>query len=163
MRSGRLGEIIGASSRHAEQRNKTGAPGPSQWIRLSEGLPLTDKKQRIRQRESDVIVSNREDTTLPRCTCPQVNSPKRIFFFFFFLALHSSLAGNSGRLTWIRLQQPQEQRYPFLTVRAVFIVPLRFPRYFPIQGNDQTKVWLPVLGIFNVRSGVNAYDCTRGL
>ena len=22
--------------------------------------------------------------------------------------------GNSGRLTWLRLQQPQEQRYPFL-------------------------------------------------
>ena len=27
---------------------------------------------------------------------------------------------NSGRLTWVRLQQPHEQCYPFLTVRAVF-------------------------------------------
>ena len=39
---------------------------------------------------------------------------------FFFYTLHLFLAGNSGRLTWIRLQQPQEQRYPLLTVRAVF-------------------------------------------
>ena len=44
------------------------------------------------------------------------------FFFFIFvcIVLHLPLAGNSGRLTWIRLQQPQEQRYPFLTVCAVF-------------------------------------------
>ena len=38
----------------------------------------------------------------------------------FVLVFHLSLAGNSGRLTWVRLQQPQEQRHPFLTVRAVF-------------------------------------------
>ena len=54
------------------------------------------------------------------------------------LALQLSLAGNSCRLTWARLQQPQEQRYPFLTLHAVFSC-------------VQTKVWLPVLGIFNVR------------
>ena len=64
---------------------------------------------------------------------------------FFFFSLHLSLAGNSGCLTWVRLQQPQEQRYPFLTVRAVFSC---VPR----------KVWLPMLGIFNVRTDVNA--CT---
>ena len=51
----------------------------------------------------------------------------------FFLALHSFLAGNSDRLTWVRLQQPQEQRYPFRTVRAVFSF-------------VQTKVWLPFFG-----------------
>ena len=60
------------------------------------------------------------------------------FFFFFvfssFFALHLSLVGNSGRLTWVRLQQPQEQRYPFLTVRAVFSC-------------VQTKVWLPIFEI----------------
>ena len=61
-----------------------------------------------------------------------------------------SLAGNSGRLTWVRVQQPQEQRYSFLTVRAIFSC-------------IQLKVWLPVLGIFNVHTDVNACDCTRGL
>ena len=30
-----------------------------------------------------------------------------------WLALHLSRARHSGRLTWVRLQQPQEQRYPF--------------------------------------------------
>ena len=29
-----------------------------------------------------------------------------------------SLSGNSGRLTWVRLQQPQEQRNPVLQVHA---------------------------------------------
>ena len=38
----------------------------------------------------------------------------------FLFSLHFSLAGNSGHLTWVRLQQLQEQCYPFLTVRAVF-------------------------------------------
>ena len=68
----------------------------------------------------------------------------------FFKALHLSFAGNSDRLTWVRLQQPQEQRYPFLTVRAVF-------------SWVQTKVWLQMLGTFNVLTDVNACDCTRGL
>ena len=72
------------------------------------------------------------------------------YFIFFILALYLSLVGNLGCLTWIRLQQWQEQRYPFLTVRAVFSC-------------VQTKVWLPVLGIFNVRTDVNACDCTQGL
>ena len=79
-----------------------------------------------------------------------------IFFHSLFfivalhLALHLTLAGNSGHLTWVRLQQPQQQRYPFLTVRAIFpCVP--------------AKVWLPTLGIFNVYTDVNACDCTWGL
>ena len=61
-------------------------------------------------------------------------------------------AGSWGCLTWTRLQQPQEQCYPFLTVRVVFLT-------------VQTKVWLPVLGTFNVRTDVvvNACDCTQGL
>ena len=72
------------------------------------------------------------------------------FHFIFILLLHSSLAGNLGRLTWVRLQQPQEQRYPFLTVGVVFLC-------------VWTKVCLPVLGFFNVHTGVNACDCTQGL
>ena len=40
--------------------------------------------------------------------------------FFFFLNLYLSAAENSANITWVRLQQPQEQRYPFLTMRAVF-------------------------------------------
>ena len=27
----------------------------------------------------------------------------------------------------------------------------------------QTKAWLPMLGIFNVRTDINTCDCTRGL
>ena len=66
------------------------------------------------------------------------------------LAPTLSHAGNSGRFTWVSLQQPQEQRYPFLTVRA-------------IVSCVRTKVWLPMLGIFNVHTDVNVIDCTQGL
>ena len=69
---------------------------------------------------------------------------------WYYLALHLSLVGNSRRLSWVRLQQPQEQRYPFLTVLAVFSC-------------VKTKVWLSVLVIFHVHTDVNAYDCTQGL
>ena len=45
------------------------------------------------------------------------------FFFFLYIILFStslSLAGNPGPLTWvIKAQQPQEQRYPFLSVCLV--------------------------------------------
>ena len=64
-------------------------------------------------------------------------------------ALHLSLEGNSGPLTWARLQQLQEQRYPFLTVCAEFSC-------------VQTKVSLPMLGIFNVHTDVTVCHCTRG-
>ena len=72
---------------------------------------------------------------IPLCTC--------------FSWFHWSLAGNSARLTWVRLQQPQEQRCPLLTVRAGFSC-------------VQTEVWLPMLGIFNVRTYVKACDCNEG-
>ena len=71
-----------------------------------------------------------------------------LFLLLLFLVLHLSLVGNSGRLNWVRLQQPQEQRYPFLTVLTVFSC-------------VQTKVWLPMLGIFYMRTDVYACDCTR--
>ena len=66
--------------------------------------------------------------------------------FFFYTSFFP--CGNSGRLIRVRPQQPQEQRYPFLTVRAVFSC-------------VQTKIWLSMLGIFNVRTDVNARDCTQ--
>ena len=67
-----------------------------------------------------------------------------------FFRLHLSLVGTLSRLTWVQLQQTQEQRYPFLAVHAVFL-------------RVQTKGWLKMLEIFNVRTDVNACDCTRGL
>ena len=67
-----------------------------------------------------------------------------------FESWNPAVAWNSGHFTWVRLQQPQEQRYPFLTMPAVFSC-------------VQAKVWLPVLGSFNVHTDVNACDCTRGL
>ena len=45
-------------------------------------------------------------------------------FFFFFFALHLSPAGNLDRLTWIRLQQLQEQCFPFLNSESsIFVRP----------------------------------------
>ena len=46
-------------------------------------------------------------------------------------------------------QHPQEQRYPFLSVRAVFSC-------------LQTMVWPPVFEIFNERTDVDAGDCIQG-
>ena len=38
--------------------------------------------------------------------------------------LHLFLVGNLARLTWVMLQQPQEQRYPFLPMCSVpFVCP----------------------------------------
>ena len=71
-------------------------------------------------------------------------------FILFYLTLHSALVGNSRHFTRERLWQPQEQCYPFLTVRAVFSC-------------VQTRVWLSMLGIFNVRTGLHACGCTWGL
>ena len=82
---------------------------------------------------------------------PEVRNICNDLIFFFNLALHSSLTvGNSGGLTWVRLQQPQEQRYPFLTVCAVFSC-------------VQTKVGLPLFGIVKVCTDNNACDFTQGL
>ena len=72
------------------------------------------------------------------------------FYLALYLALPLALRGNSAHLTWVRLQQPQEQRYLFLTVHAVFSC-------------VQTKVWRPMIRILNMRTDVNACDCTWGL
>ena len=69
---------------------------------------------------------------------------------FFFVLFRTSLAGNSGGLTWERhVQHPQEQRYPFLSVCAVFSC-------------VETMVWMPVFGICIVIADADACDCTRG-
>ena len=49
-----------------------------------------------------------------------------------------------------KAQQPQEGRYPFLSVCAVFSC-------------VQTMVWLPVFGIFNMCIDADAFDCTQRL
>ena len=59
-----------------------------------------------------------------------------MFFCFFFQNFIHSFARNLDHLTWVRLQQLQEQCYTFLTACAVFLC-------------VQTKVWLPMLGSFN--------------
>ena len=46
-------------------------------------------------------------------------------------------------------QQPQKPRFPFLPLCAVVVC-------------VQTVVWLPVYGNFNVRTDVDACDCTLG-
>ena len=77
--------------------------------------------------------------------------PPLPFFPIFFHSSSMSLVGNSGLLTWVvKAQPPQEQRYPFLPLCAVF----------PCV---QTMVWLPVYGIFNVPTDVDTCNCTRGL
>ena len=58
--------------------------------------------------------------------------------------------GKSGSPYPGKSQQPQEHRYPFLSVCGVFSC-------------IQTMIWLPMFGIFNVRSDADACDCTRGL
>ena len=55
---------------------------------------------------------------------PEVWSPSipTTFYFilFYFCKLYTlvSLSGNWGRLTWVSLQQPQQQRYPVLQMHA---------------------------------------------
>ena len=44
--------------------------------------------------------------------------PSPFFLTAIFMYTLLSLSGNSGCLTWVRLQQEQERRYPVLQVRA---------------------------------------------
>ena len=66
----------------------------------------------------------------------------------FVSVLHCPL-GEFGSPYLGKEQQPQEQRYPFLSVWVVLLC-------------VQTMVWLPVFGIFNVPSAVDTRDCTQG-
>ena len=85
------------------------------------------------------------------------NTSLTFFFFSFFssnvsfvLFVHFPFAGSSGSLTWVMLKQLQEQCYLLLPAHAVF-------------SSFQTMVWLPVRGILNVRTDVNASNCPWGL
>ena len=64
-------------------------------------------------------------------------------FFVFVFVLHFPLQE-------IRVALQQEQRYPFLSVSAVF-------------SRLQTLAWLPVFGILNMHTYVDACNCTQGL
>ena len=66
------------------------------------------------------------------------------FFQYFFVPCRKFGLPYLGKA-----QKPQEQRYPFLSVCVVFSC-------------VQTMVWLPVFGIFNMLTDVDACDCTRG-
>ena len=69
---------------------------------------------------------------------------------FFHWIIYISRYGKFGSLYLGKAQQPQEQRYPFLSMCAVF-------------SRVQTMIWLPMFAIFNVNTDADACDCTRGL
>ena len=62
-------------------------------------------------------------------------------YFIDYYTLYYPFSGNSGRLTWVRLQQPQEQRYPVLQVHflGLFV-------FHNSPNSDMDKL------IFNVRT-----------
>ena len=79
-----------------------------------------------------------------------------VVVFYLLFALFCCCGGGGGNnflipgLAWARLQAPKELCHPLLSVCAVFSC-------------VQIFLWLPVLGIFNVRTDVDAGDSTRGL
>ena len=75
----------------------------------------------------------------------------KIFAALFSTSL--SLAGNLGLHYLSKEHQVQEQRCLFLLLLLVCTVFLC----------AQTMVWLPMFEIFNMRTGVDACYCTRGL
>ena len=83
--------------------------------------------------------------TFLRCICRtgQIKKPKNQYDFPVPL-------GKFGLPSMGKAEQLQEQRYPFLSVCAVFSC-------------VQTMAWLPVFGSFNVHTHVEACNCTRGL
>ena len=71
-----------------------------------------------------------------------------VCFLFLFFSTSLSLAANGSPYLG-KAQQPQEQRYPFLSVCVVFSC-------------VQTMVWLPVFAIFNVCTDIAACECKLG-
>ena len=72
------------------------------------------------------------------------------FFFFFFCSASLSLVGNSGHLNWVIKTAAARAALPFfISVCSVLTYPYNGTR-------------LPVFGIFNMRTDVDACDCTRG-
>ena len=76
--------------------------------------------------------------------------PSHFFLNKYFFVPCTEVKFGSGRHYLGKEQQPQEQRYSLLSVYAVFSCV-----------SPKKMVWLPVFGIFNVRTDVNACDCTR--
>ena len=76
-----------------------------------------------------------------------------VFCLDFLLHTLLSLSGNSGRLTWVRLQQPREQRYPALQVHA---------GSFRVSVIHRTLTWTPGC-LTSVRDHSYACVYTRGL
>ena len=74
-----------------------------------------------------------------------------VFFALSFVVYHCIvlILGKFGSPHPTEAQQPQGQRYPFLSVCVVLQC-------------VHTMVWLPVLGICNVHTHVDACDCTGG-
>ena len=70
-------------------------------------------------------------------------------FIFFFVWYFFVPCGRFGSHNLGKAQQPQEQRYPFLSVCVIF-------------SSIQTMVWLPVFAIFNVCTDVDVCDSTQG-
>ena len=78
---------------------------------------------------------------------------RRFFFFVFFSDATSLIVCEKfGSHSWVRLQQPQEQRYPFQPLCAVF-------------SWVQTMVWLPVFGSLTctemLMQGIGHRGCTN--
>ena len=80
-----------------------------------------------------------------------VSSAQCVFFssfFFFFKVLLCSLRETIFRSSYLgKAQQPQAQRYPFLSMCVIFSC-------------LQTVVWLSVFGICKVRTELDVCDCT---
>ena len=69
-------------------------------------------------------------------------------FFFYFLSTSLSPAGNSGHLTWLSHSCCKSSAADsYQSVQSVHVT-------------KQWLLWLPVFGIFNVCTDVNACDCT---
>ena len=83
-------------------------------------------------------------------TAKSVNGYRTVLsvFFFFFLSTSLSPAGNSGHLTWLSHSCCKSSAADsYQSVQSVHVT-------------KQWLLWLPVFGIFNVCTDVNACDCT---
>ena len=84
-----------------------------------------------------------------------------IFFYFYFEYFFDPY-GNFRSPYLGKAQQPQEQRYPFLSVSAVCSCVRTVVRLSvsAVCSCVRTVLWLPVFEIFNVRTDVGACNCT---
>ena len=71
--------------------------------------------ERVVRRRTVAVSPTKHDTVYRFCV---VVFLIKILLYTLIIIIILSLSGNSGSLTWVRLQQPQEQRYPVLQVYA---------------------------------------------